>query len=300
MWMTKRAYVPVQAIASFVSLMLPVASASDKPTISQCCQQKKPSSLPATLYPGTCVARGWAASGSWSSLSLTFFFLPSLTPALSALSLCPTDTRQAQELVVGQERAGGRLARGGLCFWAVGLVCTTWKHLWECACRHLHTGKTRAKRGHCQIILATFLSWVWEAMAAGGAAGLADASAQPSLSLHETLGPVATSSKVLSCGSRSFALLCLAAELPSCAFIQGAATDTHQPKLKIHSPSLTLSCLPSLHRCCLHLMLLASPQVTLVLRCAVPAASGFSPIKYFQLKYSSVTHTPLLLTWQRV
>lgn len=131
---------------------------------------------------------------------------------------------------------------------------------------------TQAKRGQrggiAKSYWRVFLSWVWEAMAAGGAAGLADASAQPSLSPRETLGPVATSFNVLSCSSRSFVLLCLAAELPSCEFIQGAVTDTHQPKLKIHSPPLTLSCLPSLRRCCLHLMPLVSPQVTLVLRCA--------------------------------
>lgn len=64
-----------------LSLMSPIVSASDKPTISsQYCQQKQPSCLTATLCPGTCMAREWAASGSWSSPSLTFFFLSSLTP----------------------------------------------------------------------------------------------------------------------------------------------------------------------------------------------------------------------------
>jgi len=38
----------------------------------------------------------------------------------------------------------------------------------------------------------------------------------------------------------------------------------HQPKPKIHSPPLTLSCFPSLHRCCLHLLPLVPTQVTLV------------------------------------
>lgn len=40
--------------------------------------------------------------------------------------------------------------------------------------------------------------------------------------------------------------------------------DTHQPKPKIHFPPLTLSCFPSLRRCCLHLVPLVPPRVTLV------------------------------------
>lgn len=268
MWMTKRAYVPVQTIASFVSLMLPIASASDKPTISQRCQQKKPSSLPATLYPGTCVARGWAASGSWSSPSLTFFFLPSST-LLFPPSPCvaPTPGRH-RSWWWGRSRQEGAWQKEGSAFGQWG-----WFAPPESICGTVPAGiYTQAKQGQrggiAKPYWRVFLSWVWEAMAARGAAGLPDASARPSLSLQETLGPVATSFKVLSCSSRSFALLCLAAEPPSCAFIQGAATDTHQPKLEIHPPPLTLSCLPSLRRCCLHLMPLVSPQVTLVLCCA--------------------------------
>lgn len=90
-----------------------------------------------------------------------------------------------------------------------------------------------------------FLSGVWEAVAAGGAAGSPDVSAQPGPSLQETLGPMAASFKMFSCSSCSVTLLCLAAEPPSLAFIQGVATDTHQPKPKIHSLPLTLFPLPA-------------------------------------------------------